>query len=960
MLCLPLLYYLIDIFLNFSNIRNKYCDILALAFDPAQSTITGVTSGDSLVINQTYTIIVQAKDSGGNNIATGGEDIYARITDPCTRGANMACVTSAFTQSAVNGGEKVIKLVDLANGSYSIGFNLNHIGDATISVVRPEHQDISADYYSSGSISGPPDDSNTTADINLSWGNGQDITPGNHDNVAAQLTGKLTSFQSGTCSLSLLQDDGADFKINGVAEISNYGVQMFGTTSFNYVFNAFETYDLEIDWIDIQYGAALSLSWDCGSGSILIPPENYATASDVGISPLQVSAVCPDKYEQTPSTTDQCRPVCGDGYVISPEICDDNNTVSGDGCSSDCTSVESRWICLGGSITTKSVCTECPQGYHQNNPSNPTSCVTQCGDGYQVGTEVCDDGNNVDGDGCKSDCSAIETSWACSGGSSAAKSVCTECTQGLYQNDPSNPTECISKCGDGYRLGSEVCDDGNIIDDDGCSYDCTEIEVGWKCDTSVPNICTRDYKSVPMNSNERSIQVATLCAIPTLVLMNVIGGSFSSASTNSILSSINQLQLLILFLLCETFIPLRVVTYLRTLTASLIDIDIDWSFIIVFRKITEWFDFAQPRDDFDTIEISSGSALINLNTLVCMFIIYVIIHFILWVAKKCVGKSKKLCARFIKKAYRSFTFQMYVVLIFEGFINLCLCSFSELERYNVNTNGTEHNSFYFAVFFALICSVSIFTVLVVWISIKPSSSNMKKCLQRELYDGIKLNRCARLQPILFLVRRVVLCFMITFGRSLDRLMFMGLYTLTNLIHCGLICCIRPFKNASENITEIGNEMFIVTFCLFLLLNRSENDWSSGKATIFYWIFILNNVLYAVFSIMMFIYTLCVCKKKKRKDLDMKIMKISPKKTKKITLNVSRCLPRSKNLSDLRRYKYRDEFNGAGRLNSSGPGPSCLNLNRDINIVHSNCGRINRFRIQKSIPYQISLLSQTFW
>ncbi|CAI2372976.1 unnamed protein product [Moneuplotes crassus] len=862
-----------------------------LTFDPAQSTITGVTSGDSLVINQTYTIIVQAKDSGGNNIATGGEDIYARITDPCTRGVNMACVASAFTQSAVNGGEKVIKFVHTAGGSYSASFDLNHIGDATISVVWPEHQDISANYYSSGSISGPPDDSNTTADINLSWVINQDITPGNHDNVAAQLTGKLTSFQSGTCNLSLLQDDGADFKINGVAEISNYGVRMFDTTSFNYFFNAFETYDLEIDWIDILYAAALRLSWDCGSGSILIPPENYATASDVGTSPLQISAVCPDKYEQTPSTTDQCRPKCGDGYVISSEVCDDNNTVSGDGCRSDCTTIESSWYCLGGSST--------------------------------------------------------------------SKSVCTECSNGLYLNDPSSPTECITKCSDGYRVDSEACDDGNTIEGDGCSSDCSEIEVGWKCDTSVPNICSRDYKSVPMTTNERSLQIGTLCAIPTLVLMNVIGGTFSSASTNSILSSINQLQLLILFLLCEIFIPLRVVTYLRTLTASLIDIDIDWSFIIVFRKITEWFDFAQPRDDFDTIEISSGSALINLNTLVCMFIIYVIIHFILWVAKKCVGKSKKLCARFVKKAYRSFTFQMYVVLIFEGFINLCLCSFSELERYKVNTTGAERNSFYFAVFFAVICSMSLFTVVVVWISIKPSSSNMKKCLQRELYDGVKLNRCARLQPILFLVRRVVLCLMITFGRSLDRLMFMGLYTSTNFIHCVLICCIRPFKNVSENITEIGNEMFIVTFCLFLLLNRSENDWSSSKATIFYWIFILNNVLYAVFSITMFIYTLCVCKKKKRKDLDMKIMKISPKKTKKITLNVSRCLPRSKNLNDLRRYKYRNEFNGAGRFNSSGPGPSCVNLNRDISIIHSSCRRINRFIIQRSIPYQISLLSQTF-
>jgi cysteine-rich repeat protein len=39
-----------------------------------------------------------------------------------------------------------------------------------------------------------------------------------------------------------------------------------------------------------------------------------------------------------------------------------------------------------------------------NNTDNSTLCVTQCGDGIKVGTEECDDGNNIDGDGCNSDC----------------------------------------------------------------------------------------------------------------------------------------------------------------------------------------------------------------------------------------------------------------------------------------------------------------------------------------------------------------------------------------------------------------------------------------------------------------------------------------------------------------------------------------------------------------------------
>ncbi|CAI2372118.1 unnamed protein product [Moneuplotes crassus] len=323
----------------------------------------------------------------------------------------MSCVPSSFTQSGVNGLEKVLKLIDNTDGTYSVSFALNHIGDTTISVVQSKHQDITGEYYNSGTISGTPDVTNTTALINFTYAHGQDITPGHPDWVAARFTGKLTPFQSGTCNITLLQDDGATLKINGVAQISNYGIGMFGSTIFSYNFNAFETYDLGIDWMEKTAGAALVLSWDCGAGSVLISSVNYASTDDIGGSPLQISVGCPDKYEQVPSTTDQCRPKCGDGFVISPEVCDDHNTNNGDGCKSDCTAMESNWACPGGSSTTKSVCTECTQGLYLNNPSNPTECVAECGDGYRVGSEACDDGNNIDSDGCSSDCNEIELAW---------------------------------------------------------------------------------------------------------------------------------------------------------------------------------------------------------------------------------------------------------------------------------------------------------------------------------------------------------------------------------------------------------------------------------------------------------------------------------------------------------------------------------------------------------------------
>jgi cysteine-rich repeat protein len=51
-------------------------------------------------------------------------------------------------------------------------------------------------------------------------------------------------------------------------------------------------------------------------------------------------------------------------------------------------------------------CTTCNNGWYVNFTvgNNYSTCETKCGDGILVGSEQCDDGNNVDGDGCNSDC----------------------------------------------------------------------------------------------------------------------------------------------------------------------------------------------------------------------------------------------------------------------------------------------------------------------------------------------------------------------------------------------------------------------------------------------------------------------------------------------------------------------------------------------------------------------------
>lgn len=123
---------------------------------------------------------------------------------------------------------------------------------------------------------------------------------------------------------------------------------------------------------------------------------------------------------------------CGNGAQDPNEECDDGNFADRDRCDADCR-------------------TECGNGQIDVSPT--------------AGSEGCDDGNLIAGDGCSPACAA-EDGWVC----------------------PHQPagTPCHPDCGDGKRVGSEACDDGNeggtpIGPEDGCSADCSTINGGWSC-----------------------------------------------------------------------------------------------------------------------------------------------------------------------------------------------------------------------------------------------------------------------------------------------------------------------------------------------------------------------------------------------------------------------------------------------------------------------------------------------
>lgn len=118
------------------------------------------------------------------------------------------------------------------------------------------------------------------------------------------------------------------------------------------------------------------------------------------------------------------------------------------------------------------------------------TAVAVCGNGFVSGSEACDDGNSMSGDGCDASCKK-EFGQTCSNNAQCGSGFCdssgnmcacdddADCPMGQNCNLVSNPNVCvIPSCGNSLIDPGETCDDGNQTNGDGCDVNCQPTGCG--------------------------------------------------------------------------------------------------------------------------------------------------------------------------------------------------------------------------------------------------------------------------------------------------------------------------------------------------------------------------------------------------------------------------------------------------------------------------------------------------
>lgn len=179
----------------------------------------------------------------------------------------------------------------------------------------------------------------------------------------------------------------------------------------------------------------------CGdAGTDCILPDSCdgsGACADSGFSPAGTS--CGDTSDTACTNPDSCD---------DSGNCEDNHESDGTTCRESGNSCDAAEVCAGGACPADENLpdeTACDDANPLTNGEScevgicscsPGECEFNCGDGIQDTTEECDDGGNIDGDGCSATCS-LEAG-----------------------------------CGNGATDSGETCDDGGNIDGDGCSSRC--------------------------------------------------------------------------------------------------------------------------------------------------------------------------------------------------------------------------------------------------------------------------------------------------------------------------------------------------------------------------------------------------------------------------------------------------------------------------------------------------------
>jgi hypothetical protein len=326
-----------------------------------------------------------------------------------------------------------------------------------------------------------------------------------------------------------------------------------------------------------------------------------------------------------------------------------------------------------------------------------------------------------------------------------------------------------------------------------------------------------------------SIKVFTIWFGTTMVVsivLAIIAALLMKSYLLSTYAMIEQMQIIFLLALIKTFFPVRVMWFFKMMKVLLFGFNftkLNW----VFFENTG-YEYEQTDSALELLGFEYKSGLINIFGNLVVFTSIFILHglaFLFYINIYKNQEFKNKCERLLLVVAKVMTGPVYMRYLMLSLVLYLVACLSDINYANFSN---EHAWSFFVSF-------SILVALILFISV-PIVQYFLMLFKRKIvfYDyfkelnyGIKDNFIAKLYPIVYFIRRVLLCTLVTIGSEVRPNVKLGLFFSLEIVYFVGIVLVRPFINIQDNFVAIFNCVMMVFYIFCLFFYNNDHEWNKG-------------------------------------------------------------------------------------------------------------------------------------
>lgn len=331
-------------------------------------------------------------------------------------------------------------------------------------------------------------------------------------------------------------------------------------------------------------------------------------------------------------------------------------------------------------------------------------------------------------------------------------------------------------------------------------------------------------------------------------IVNLMSACLTKGSYQSIFSSFNFLQIMLLIPLTGVYFPTKVSELIHSMRPALLTFYfLDCDDLSINTSDFEECGYAQSNAALDFIGLQLGSTIINVHLITAIFILILIFHLMLLPCYLCIVKKEKdgNFARLITSCVSLLSFTVYIRFILEAFLLICIASFSEIERFDTG-NSTKTRSLIIALVFSFLIAIFFVISFVHWIIYGKEEELGGR--MKDLYSGLKPFRWSRTYNLIFMARRIVFVLLLVLLKNEDEILRISLITGLQAAYCLYLVVLRPFQQTKDTVLECINEFGYLIICAAFIYFHKQSKWSNTIEWVYWCVILAVLAIFLFFSI----------------------------------------------------------------------------------------------------------------